>query len=176
MKPLVPETIETERLTLRLYTLDDLDAVERMVAKAEVMKFTGGQITKRLDAWGFIARTLGHWALRGYGMYAVVEKASGTLVGRIGLLNPETWPDIEIAWTLDSAHWGKGLATEAATAVGRVGFHHLKAKRLISLINPNNLPSIRVAERLGATREGMTDFFGPEDKVYVYRHDPARFT
>lgn len=175
MKLLVPDAIETERLRLRLYTYEDLDAVARMVAKADVMKFIGGALTKRIDAWAFIARTLGHWMLRGYGLYAVTEKSTGALVGRVGLLNPETWPDIEIAWTIDDTHQGKGYATEAAKAAGRAGFGQLKAKRLISLINPNNAPSIRVAERLGATREGLTDFFGPEDKVYVYRHDPARF-
>ena len=175
MKLLVPDAIETERLKLRLYTYEDLDAVERMVAKADVMKFIGGALTKRIDAWSFIARTLGHWMLRGYGLYAVTEKSTGALVGRVGLLNPETWPDIEIAWTIDDTFQGKGYATEAAKAAGRAGFGQLKAKRLISLINPNNAPSIRVAERLGATREGLTDFFGPDDKVYVYRHDPARF-
>ena len=175
MRLLVPDVIETERLKLRLYTYDDLDAVGRMVGKADVMKFIGGTLTKRIDAWGFIARTLGHWMLRGYGLYAVTEKSTGALVGRVGLLNPETWPDIEIAWTIDDTFQGKGYATEAAKAAGCAGFGQLKAKRLISLINPNNAPSIRVAERLGATREGLTDFFGPDEKVYVYRHDPARF-
>lgn len=175
MKLLVPERIETERLVLRHYTHDDMDALAGLLADAEVTKYVGGQITKRLDVWGHIARTLGHWVMRGYGPYAVEEKSSGKLAGRIGLLHPETWPDIEIAWTLNKPFWGKGYATEAALAAGRVGFGQLKAKRLISLINPNNAPSIRVAERLGAEREGMTDFFGPEDKVYVYRHDPARF-
>ena len=175
MKPLVPDTIETERLRLRQFALADMDALGEMLADADVTRYIGGQVIKRLDVWGNMARVLGHWTLRGYGLYAVEEKSSGKLVGRIGLLNPETWPDIEIAWTLNKPYWGRGFATEAARAAGRVGFNVLRAARLISLINPNNAPSIRVAERLGAVREGMTDFFGPEDKVYVYRHDPARF-
>jgi len=175
MKLLVPDRIETERLVLRHYTRDDMDPLAEMLADAEVTKYVGGQLTKRIDVWGHIARTLGHWVMRGYGPYAVEEKSSGKLVGRIGLLHPETWPDIEIAWTLNKPFWGKGYATEAALATGRVGFNVLKAKRLISFINDNNTPSIRVAERLGATRESMTDFFGPTEPVHIYRHDPARF-
>jgi len=174
MKTLVPATIETERLRLRHYTHDDLDALAEMLADAEVTRFVGGQVTKRIDVWAFIARTLGHWVMRGYCPYAVVEKSTGRLVGRIGLLHPETWPDIEIAWTLHKPYWGMGYASEAAKAVGRVGFGDLKARRLISFINAENTPSIRVAERLGAMREGPTDFF-PGETVYVYRHEPARF-
>jgi RimJ/RimL family protein N-acetyltransferase len=174
MKPLVPETIETERLRLRQFTLDDCGPVARLIADAEVMRFIGGASTKSWDAWGYVTRTLGHWVLRGYGPYAAVEKATGVFVGRVGFLNPETWPGIEIAWTLARPYWGKGYATEAAAAVARVGFGALKADRLISLIHPENVNSRRVAERIGAVREGPTDYFGAESPADVYRHDPAR--
>lgn len=175
MSPLVPETIETERLTLRQFELGDFAAVGRMVGDVEVMRYVGGQVTKSWDVWGYMARTLGHWTLRGYGPYAVVEKSSGALVGRVGLLNPETWPGIEIAWTLARPFWGKGYATEAAMAVGRVGSRALKAEGFISLVHPDNTSSQRVAERLGARRDGSTDYFGADTPAFVYRHDAARF-
>jgi RimJ/RimL family protein N-acetyltransferase len=176
MKPLVPETIETERLKLRQLTIDDRDAVARTIGDPEVMKFLGGKPqTQVWEIWRSLSATLGHWALRGYGSYAVEVKATGKLAGRIGLLNPVGWPDLELAWTLDRGHWGKGYATEAARAAGRAAVTHLKVDRLISLIHPDNLASQRVAERLGATREGKTDFFGADNPAYVYRHDLARF-
>jgi len=176
MKPLVPETIETERLRLRQYTIEDTDAVARMVGDPEVMKFLGGQTqTKSWEIWRSLAATLGHWVMRGYGSYGVEEKASGKLVGRIGLLNPVGWPDLELAWTLERTAWGKGYATEAAGAVGRAAVAHLKPERLISLIHPDNRASQRVAERLGATRERTTDFFGADNPAFIYRHDLARF-
>jgi RimJ/RimL family protein N-acetyltransferase len=176
MKPLVPETIETERLKLRQYTIEDTDAVARMIGDAEVMKFLGGQTqTKPWEIWRSLAATLGHWVMRGYGSYAVEEKAGGKVVGRIGLLNPVGWPALELAWTLERAGWGKGYATEAAGAVGRVAVKHLKPERLISLIHPENRASQRVAERLGATHESTTDYFGTDSPAYIYRHDLARF-
>jgi RimJ/RimL family protein N-acetyltransferase len=176
MKPLVPETVETERLKLRQLTLDDIDAVAAMLGDPDVMRFIGGTPqTKPWEIWRSLTATLGHWVLRGYGPYAVEEKATGKVVGRIGLINPETWPGIEIAWTLAKAGWGKGYATEAATAVARVGFGILKADRLISLIHPDNVKSQKVAERLGAVRDGTSDYFGADNPAIVYRHDPARY-
>lgn len=176
MAPLIPETVETERLTLRPFAIADFDAYGRMVGDAEVMRFIGGApLVKSWEVWRNFSAVVGHWALRGYGLYAVVEKKTGDLVGRVGLLNPIGWPGVEIAWTLCRDCWGKGYATEAAAAIGRVGFGHLEADRLISLIHLDNIASQRVAERLGAVRDGTTDFFGPGTPTYVYRHDPARF-
>ena len=78
MTPLMPETLETERLKLRQYTIEDTDAVARMLGDAEVMRFIGGATqTKSWEIWRSLTATLGHWVLRGYGAYAVEEKASG---------------------------------------------------------------------------------------------------
>lgn len=172
---LVPDTTETERLTLRQFAISDMAAVGRMLLNEDVQRYLGGPQAKPSDHWKYISSSVGHWALRGYGPYAVVEKASGDFVGRVGFLHPETWPGLEIAWTLDRPHWGKGYATEAAIAIGRIGFGILKADRLISLIHPENIDSQKVAGRMGATLEGYTDYFGAELAVHVYRHDPARF-
>jgi len=175
MTPLIPEIAETERLILRQFQIADLPAVKRMIGDEDVQRYLGGPVVKEWEIWGYLARTVGHWTLRGYGPYAVIEKSSGSLVGRIGLLNPEGWPGIEIAWTLDKSAWGKGYAQEAARVAGRLGFGTLKADGLISLIHPENIASQKVAERLGAVRDGTTDYFGPDLPAFVYRHDPSRF-
>ena len=91
--------METERLILREFRENDFDAYAAMCADAEVMRFLGG-VMKRMDAWRQMAMFIGHWRLRGYGLWAVEEKATGEFIGRVGLLNPEGWPGLEVAWTL----------------------------------------------------------------------------
>ena len=97
---------------------------------------------------------MGHWQMRGYGHWAVEEKASGRMIGRIGFLNPEGWPGFEIGWTLASHAWGKGYATEGGKRALAYAFKELDQRHVISLIHPDNKPSMRVAERLGEKLEG----------------------
>ena len=92
-------TVETERLLLRAWRDADLDAYAVMVGDPETMRFLGGPLA-RPDAWRSMAYQLGHWVLRGHGMWAVERKSDGALIGRIGVQRPETWPAIEVAWTL----------------------------------------------------------------------------
>lgn len=98
---LVPETIETERLTLRLPGADDLDAFTAMLADPEVDRFIGGaELAKPETAYRALGWLIGHWHLRGYGPWIVTERSSGALVGRVGGFYPPEWPALEIAWTL----------------------------------------------------------------------------
>jgi RimJ/RimL family protein N-acetyltransferase len=113
-----------------------------------------------------MAGYLGHWDLRGYGLWAVEEKATGEFIGRIGLLNPEGWPGLEVAWTLARERWGNGFATEGAQVAIRYAFDVLKIDHLISIIHPDNAPSIRVALRVGERLERRIEFFGVERLVY----------
>ena len=148
------ETLETERLKLRQFVEADLDACARMCADPETMRYIGlGATLSRADAWRSMAMFLGHWQLRGYGMWAVEDKRTGAFIGRIGLHNPESWPVLEVGWLLDRAHWGQGLATEGGRAAMTFAFDRLNLKRLSSVIHPQNAASIRVAEKLGMTRE-----------------------
>ena len=163
-------TLETERLLLRLFRADDLDAYAEMVSDPEVVRFLGnGRPASRLDAWQHLAIALGSWQLRGYGVWAVEEKESGNLVGRVGFIHPEGWPGIELAWTLARPHWGRGFATEAARACLDYGFREAGMDHVISLIHPDNHRSIAVARRLGEREEGTTDLFGKEVKVFGIR-------
>jgi RimJ/RimL family protein N-acetyltransferase len=160
-------TLETERLRLRMFRADDFAPYARICADPDVMRYLGdGKTLTPPEAWRQMATILGHWQLRGYGFWAVEERATGTLIGRIGLFNPEGWPGLELAWTLGRDHWGKGYATEGARRALRYAFDDLQAPRLISLIRPANLASIRVAERLGETLEGRTQLYGGDVLVY----------
>lgn len=160
-------TLETERLRLRAFREDDLDAFADIYADPEVMRFIGeGSTTDRTGTWRTMSLLLGHWALRGYGIWAAEEKESGALVGRIGLWNPEGWPGLEVGWLLARSHWGRGLATEGGRRALAFAFEELGADHVISLIRPANAASIRVAERLGERHEGTTRILGDEALVY----------
>ena len=164
--------LETERLLLRMFTKDDLDAYAGICADAEAMRFVGeGKPLSRTDAWRHIAIFLGTWQLRGYGTLAVQDKASGQMIGRVGYIHPEGWPGIELAWTFARPFWGRGLATEAARACLQHGFSEFGFKHVISLIHPENRRSISVAERLGESPEGSTEIFGKTALIYGIRND-----
>jgi RimJ/RimL family protein N-acetyltransferase len=139
-------TLTTDRLTLRGWREDDLDPYAAITADPEVMRFMGGPLD-RADTWRQMAFITGHWELRGYGLW-VVER-EGELIGRIGLLNPEGWPGLEVGWLLGRAAWGHGYATEAARASVRFARSELGAGELISLIARENTASAAVAARLG---------------------------
>ena len=159
--------LTTERLILRMFRESDLDAYAEMCGDVEVMKYLGdGKPKGRAEAWLMMASYLGHWELRGYGLWAVEDKATGEFVGRIGLLNPEGWPGLEVAWTLARERWGKGFATEGAKAALEYAFSVLKLEHVISLIHPDNAASIRVALRVGEKLEGQAELFGVMRSVY----------
>jgi RimJ/RimL family protein N-acetyltransferase len=112
--------IETERLRLRDLRETDFPAYAAMCADPEVMKYLGGTLSAE-DAWRQLAMLVGHWALRGFGMWAV-ETREGELAGRVGLHFPHGWPDRELGWALVRTHWGRGYALEAATAARDYAF------------------------------------------------------
>ena len=159
-------TLETERLVMRPFAESDLDAYAAMCADPEVMRFLGGETWDRMQTWRHIAATLGHWQLRGYGPWAVEEKASGTMVGRVGFINPEGWPGFELGWTLARPAWGHGFATEAAARALEHAFTEMGRDHVISLIHPDNKPSLAVAQRLGETFERTVELLGEEVGVY----------
>jgi RimJ/RimL family protein N-acetyltransferase len=155
-------TLATQRLTLRGFTAADLDALAPIYADPEVSRYIGdGTPADRAATWRALAGMLGHWQLRGYGMWALIEQATGRLIGRAGLYNPEGWPGLEAGWLLARDRWGHGFATEAGHAVLAYAFTHVSADHLISLIHPANTASIRVAERLGERLERELDLKGP---------------
>jgi RimJ/RimL family protein N-acetyltransferase len=164
--------IHTDRLVLRGFTEDDTEPLFAMLQDPDVVRYIGDRrIPTRQETWRAIAGYLGHWALRGHGLWAVEERASGELVGRIGILNPLEWPGTEVAYTLGKPWWGRGFATEGARAAMDWGFENLGVDELISLIDPDNAASLAVATRLGERLKGEHDLWGNRVLVYAIGRD-----
>ena len=159
--------LTTPNLRLRLPTGDDLEAFASMLSDPAVAAPKGMDPPPTRDAcWRGLANMLGHWALRGYGLFAVEMLTNGRFIGTIGVIRPEGWPGMEITWTVDRNHWGKGFATEGALAVRDWAFHALGVSLLLSLIAPDNTASLRVAEKIGFHFERDAVAFGNLVKVY----------
>lgn len=142
--------IETERLILRLPQPSDFEAWADLNASEEAQRFLGGPLTREL-AWRNMATMSGGWLTRGFSMFSVVEKASGRWIGRLGPWQPEGWPGTEVGWGLAPHAWGKGYATEGAAAAIDWAFDTLGWTEVIHTIEPANLNSVAVAQRLGST-------------------------
>ena len=159
--------LETERLFLRMFRADDFEAYARIGGDKDVARYIGnGRPLTRAEAWRGLAAQIGHWTLRGYGMFAIEEKATGAFVGRAGFFNPEGWPGFEVGWTLARESWGRGYATEAARRLLAYAFTDLGQDHVISVIQPANSASIRVAERIGESYERTTELSGAEVLIY----------
>jgi RimJ/RimL family protein N-acetyltransferase len=168
-----PELVETERLRLRVFRAEDIDAYLRILSDPEVLQYIGdGTPVDVVDAWRSMAAHVGHWQLRGYGLWAMELKATGELIGRAGIWYPQGWPDIEAGWTVAREHWGHGYATEAGREGLRRAFDELGRRHVISLIRPGNTRSIRVAEKLGGTLERHEALHGEDALIYGYTAPP----
>jgi RimJ/RimL family protein N-acetyltransferase len=172
MLPLPIPVLEAERLRLRGWQNEDQAPFADYCADAMTERFLGGP-GYPADAWRRMAAQVGHWVMRGYGSWALEEKASGRWVGYCGLWNPHGWPEPEVMWGLAPSGRGLGYATEAAGAVRDYAYRQLGWTTLISCIAPDNIASQRVAERLGATLEKTFEHRG--QTLRIYRH-PAPST
>ena len=160
-------TLDTPRLRLRQFEEQDLDGLAAIYADNETMQYLGdGRTLTRDETWRAISGILGHWLLRGYGMWAVTERISGSMVGRVGFINPQGWPGFELGWVIERSRWGRGYAPEAAAAALRFAREILQQERVISLIRPANAASIRVAEKIGHRHQGSVKLFDQEALIY----------
>jgi RimJ/RimL family protein N-acetyltransferase len=161
--------LTTERLLLRGFREDDFERYAEMMADPEVARhLMDGRPLTRVESWRQLAMFAGHWALRGYGLWAVEERATGNFLGRIGCLNPEGFPAFEIAYTLGRWAWGHGYAREGAAAALRYAREELGRSEIASIIRPANTASIRVATSLGAVPCETVEFFGAPSIVHRY--------
>jgi ribosomal-protein-alanine N-acetyltransferase len=144
--------LETPRLILRELVPEDRDALALVISDPETMRHYPAPYD-RAGVENWIARNRARYAAHGHGLWGMVLKATGELIGDCGLTLQEVDGEniVEIGYHLRRDLWGQGLATEAARACRDYGFRQLAAERLISLIRPENLPSRRVAERNGMT-------------------------
>ena len=170
--PMNEVRLETERLVMRWLREDDFEQYRRMCIDPDVMRFLGdGRPMTNIEIWRQMAWFMGHWYFRGYGIWAVEEKDSGKLVGRIGFIDPIGWPGFELGWTLARDSWGKGYANEGARRALSYAFGEMDRDHVISLIAPENVASVKVAERLGETVEGETQLMGRKVLIYGIRRD-----
>lgn len=166
--------IETDRLRLRRWREEDLEPYARICADPEVMRYmTGGgdAAFTREQSEEQVERFIRRWEEHGFGLWAVEEKYSGAFIGRIGLMRQDDWLEgkhkTEVGWLLDRAFWGRGLATEGARSSLYHGFEELGLERIISIIQPANLASRRVAEKVRMTLRGETRWRGHDVVWYA---------
>lgn len=157
--------LETDRLILRAFRETDLDDYARITGDGRVGRWLGGT-QDRAAAWRGMAMFAGHWLLRGYGLWALEEKATGAFLGRAGLWRPEGWPGLEVGWTVDPERWGEGFATEAGRASLAWAFDHLDAEEVISLTLPHNAASRRVMDKLGLRYDRDEHVAGHDQVIY----------
>ena len=160
--------LTTDRLRLRKWKRDDFEPLAAFLMDDTLARYRGGAKKTRDEAWDFMSAQLGQWELRGYGVFAITDRERGAVHGYSGLWHPLEWDEPELSYSLFGNAHGHGFATEAARRVREWAAHELGLKPLFSMIHPDNTPSIRVAERLGATREGQLKHAG--EMFNTYRH------
>ncbi len=159
-------TIESDRLILRHFDEDDFEPMASFFADP-ISSFYGGPCS-RDDAWRKFAAYPGHWALRGYGPWALERKDTGAFIGLCGPWYPEGWFAPEITWALMPGHHGNGFATEAARRALDAAYADYGWESAVSVIAVENTASVKVAERLGAQLEQSIE--GRYGHAHVYRH------
>jgi RimJ/RimL family protein N-acetyltransferase len=167
----------TERLRLRRFRAGDAEAFAAINADPLVVRHLGGEID-RAASDALLGRIMGHWDEHGFGLWAAELRDGGRMVGFVGLsipgFLPAVLPAVEVGWRLASDVWGRGLATEGGRAGIEWGFGALGLDRIISIIDPDNLASLRVAEKLGM-RPGRDEVHpGSGRRLRVYERSAAR--
>jgi RimJ/RimL family protein N-acetyltransferase len=164
----VGPVLETPRLILRRLEREDFDPWAEAVADETAMRFLGGA-QPRSVAWRGFVGVAGSWAIQGFGMFSVIERATGRWIGRIGPHRPEGWPGEEVGWMIARPSWGQGYASEAASACMDFAVDELGWTRIIHCIDAGNIASQGVARRLGSKFAGTARMPAPfEDEIEVW--------
>ena len=160
--------LETERLILRSFREEDVDAMEQLFANPDFMRFSLGVFTERKQTVAFIEKVM-EWDRAGIpSQFAIVPRNEDAVIGYCGFHHhPEVPGEVEIGYRLHPDYWNRGLITEAARAVRDHGFRDYKLSRVISLIHPDNIPSRRVAEKNGMEVEKEITFRGFPTLMYA---------
>jgi ribosomal-protein-alanine N-acetyltransferase len=151
--------LETERLILRRFTENDTDAVFALRSDAAMMRFIR-EPQNRQESVNWLQLISGLWETDKIGFCAVVEKASGALIGWCGLWRLQETGETEIGYAIAPQFWGAGLGSEAARAFVAYGFETLKLEKIVAVAAPENTASRRVMEKLGMTFDYIGEFYG----------------
>ncbi|MEO0495775.1 MAG: GNAT family N-acetyltransferase [Pseudomonadota bacterium] len=165
-------TLETQRLRLRGLAETDLDGFASIYSDAENARFIGG-VVSRHECWRKIALMIGHWHIRGWGIFALESKANGQFIGYCGPWRPDSWQHDEIAYSLVPGQSGKGLAAEAARRAIRFAYESCGWAGAVSYVDAGNEASRRVAQKNGARRDGSATILDDET-VEVWRYPSPR--
>jgi [ribosomal protein S5]-alanine N-acetyltransferase len=166
--------VETERLTLRHVRDDDLDVYAAMHAHPEVMRFSPERHPlSREETAALLTWIQSVYATKGYGLWAVVHTVRQEVIGYCGFTNYvlEGSDEVELGYRLAPAAWGQGFATEAAKACLQMAWHDMQLRRVVSLIEPENTASIRVAEKLGFRLERSLRLYDIPVDLYAVHHE-----
>ncbi|MFN0022959.1 MAG: GNAT family N-acetyltransferase [Parvularculaceae bacterium] len=164
--------VETARLTLRGRTVADFPAFAAMWADARVTRFIGGAPIAEEDAWAKFARMEGFWRLTGCGFWIVEERATGAVIGELGLadfrraIDPPLGRIPEFGWAFASTAQGKGYATEALGAALAWGDEKFPGSVFPCIIDEENTPSVRLAEKHGFKRVGPATYKGAAVSIF----------
>ena len=160
------KSIETSRLILRVYSVEDFNEMYEMWSEPAVTRYMGSKRFSREDVWARLLRYAGTWALFGYGFWVIRDKQSGQFIGEVGFhnLQRETKPPLgdcpELGFGLISAAHGKGFATEAARAVLDWADLAWGERETVCMIAPDNVPSLRIANKLGYVETAQAEYNG----------------
>jgi len=160
---LIP-VIETQRLILRGPEPEDYPDFKATFTSYRA-RFMGGPLNA-YEAWMLYAAEIGHWQIRGYGMWMIHDKDTDETYGMAGGWKPAKWPEAEIAWVIWPDKNGHGYALEAAHAIRKYLYGFCGWETAVSYIDPKNLDSIRLAERLGAIKDHDAETIDGNDAVY----------
>ena len=154
--------LETDRLILRVPQASDFERYAELICDPVATQHIGGGAT-RGDAWRRFLQMPGAWAVQGFAMFSLIDKATGLWMGQAGPWQPEGWPGTEVGYVLHPDAWGKGYATEACTAAIDWAFDTLGWQDVIHCIAPANTASQAVARRLGSQLLGKAQLPPPLD-------------
>lgn len=172
-------TLTTDRLLLRAHRVDDFAALAKMWADPRVTEYITGRPSTAELSWARLLRYAGHWTLLGFGYWAIEDRATGTFAGELGFadyhreIDPPLDGIPELGWILAPAFFGRGYATEAARAATHWGDTHFSTTHTACLIAPQNLASIRVAEKIGFRETARTTYQNTPTILYE-RTPPPR--
>ena len=160
--------VETERLRLRRFRGEDVDAVFAIIGDDVAMQYYP-KMFNRSDAVQWVERNLRRYREDGYGLFAVTLKGTDDMIGDCGIINQNIEGELlmEVGYHFRRDQWGHGYATEAARGCMGLAFRAFGAEKVISLIRPENLPSRRVAERNGMKLERQVAHYGLPHLVYA---------
>lgn len=163
--------LKTERFILEKMDENYFEPLVNMVSDKDVMKYSGSQVTDAIKHAEFYLQKIDAMYKNKKGIrWAVVDKATNNFIGDIGLYNIDLYSNnTEIGYTIARNYWRQGIATECIKEIEKFAFSRLNMNRIIAMIDKNNIPSVRLAEKLGFFRDGILreHYYNSLDNEYI---------